>query len=783
MINTDLYMEMTALFENIVMTDSLRYLSSIFPPQDNSPAYMLDYKPAYQRNYVWNDVKATYLIESILLHGEIPPIVVYEKGKVWEVIDGRQRCETIDRFLKGSFSLKLHGLDNLWNLGGKRFHDLEEPLKARIYNTQLRVIIIKARNEQAFTARSEMLLKREIFKRYNLGITPLKKEEVFKAQYIQDKVNIYFKEQFEEQPIFYQQVAGLFEHRKRNLEVMMQHIRQLLVLHHIPLNKFMYGREDIVNKYYGYLSFRSFELGGTEKVKEVFDEFKLRCNFLKEIKDILEEKGLSVFGNINDCLYWALAVCQQEKISFHKINSPVFKAELIAHLVREIGYYANQSKQYWENIKNQCNRISRFFSMHLDIDFLPYLKGSEEFVATTSAEMNAYMEQNFNKEKLDAHFTKQQSSSLPIADILTRMKQGNFLLRPDYQRMEVMVISKASSLIESLLLGLKFHPIFIYRRKDGTMEVLDGQQRLLSVIGFLGESYRNEHGQTVKSKKHKFSLHLKMGILRDLHGKKFEDLEEDQQMLIKNFEINVIEIKEENNEKFKPEELFKRLNYKPVPIKENTFEFWNAYIDNDIIEAIKLVYQRNAWLYLRKDDIRMRNEGFIACLCFLHYFTRTDRSIEGIRQVLQLYRNGSSTVVRLKEISIVTHVLEDATHKGPFLQALYDMEMDFIEKLKLLVSSNTGRAKEYVSDRRLDALLETGRVRIAGNFYMLWAILQGIPMEYILESPEAVLQRIEKVVYLIKISSTPEKVAQAIKDTWQVNEVVINSGIDALTDS
>lgn len=31
-----------------------------------------DYKPPYQRNYVWDDEKATYFIESIQLVTEIP---------------------------------------------------------------------------------------------------------------------------------------------------------------------------------------------------------------------------------------------------------------------------------------------------------------------------------------------------------------------------------------------------------------------------------------------------------------------------------------------------------------------------------------------------------------------------------------------------------------------------------------------------------------------------------------------------------------------------------------
>ena len=56
----------------------------------------IDYKPHYQRNYVWDKHKASYFIESILLGTEIPPLIFYVKNNKSEVIDGRQRFETVN---------------------------------------------------------------------------------------------------------------------------------------------------------------------------------------------------------------------------------------------------------------------------------------------------------------------------------------------------------------------------------------------------------------------------------------------------------------------------------------------------------------------------------------------------------------------------------------------------------------------------------------------------------------------------------------------------------------
>lgn len=55
-------------------------------------------------------------------------------------------------------------------------------------------------------------------------------------------------------------------------------------------------------------------------------------------------------------------------------------------------------------------------------------------------------------------------------------------------------------------------------RKDGIREVIDGQQRLLSIIGFLGRSYINEEGIKVHSINHNFKL-KELRILKHYNGK------------------------------------------------------------------------------------------------------------------------------------------------------------------------------------------------------------------------------------------------------------------------
>ena len=60
--------------------------------------------PPFQRNYVWDEKRASKLIESIILGLPIPQVFLYEQGKnSFYVIDGQQRLLSIYFFVKQRF--------------------------------------------------------------------------------------------------------------------------------------------------------------------------------------------------------------------------------------------------------------------------------------------------------------------------------------------------------------------------------------------------------------------------------------------------------------------------------------------------------------------------------------------------------------------------------------------------------------------------------------------------------------------------------------------------------
>ena len=144
----------------------------------------IDYKPYYQRNYVWDVEKQSFFIESVLLGTEIPPLILYKTGLKTEVIDGRQRFETLKRFKENDFSLSLKGLMDLPALSRKSFNTLDNELKELFLNSYIRVFEFEVITD--VTWEIEDKIKKEIFRRYNTGITPLSSVEVDSAKYDND---------------------------------------------------------------------------------------------------------------------------------------------------------------------------------------------------------------------------------------------------------------------------------------------------------------------------------------------------------------------------------------------------------------------------------------------------------------------------------------------------------------------------------------------------------------------------------------------------------------------
>ena len=79
-----------------------------------------------------------------------------------------------------------------------------------------------------------------------------------------------------------------------------------------------------------------------------------------------------------------------------------------------------------------------------------------------------------------------------ISELYSNILEGDIILNPDFQRNYVYDVRRASRIIESILLEIPLPAIFANEEKDGTMEVIDGVQRLTSVVKFIKNEYKLE---------------------------------------------------------------------------------------------------------------------------------------------------------------------------------------------------------------------------------------------------------------------------------------------------
>lgn len=88
--------------------------------------------------------------------------------------------------------------------------------------------------------------------------------------------------------------------------------------------------------------------------------------------------------------------------------------------------------------------------------------------------------------------------TMSIGEVVNLYRDKEIQIRPEYQRLFRWPIEKQSRLIESILLDIPLPTIFVAQREDGVWEVVDGLQRLSTILSFMGE-LRDESTGNVQS--------------------------------------------------------------------------------------------------------------------------------------------------------------------------------------------------------------------------------------------------------------------------------------------
>lgn len=144
---------------------------------------------------------------------------------------------------------------------------------------------------------------------------------------------------------------------------------------------------------------------------------------------------------------------------------------------------------------------------------------------------------------------------ISVKELISMVNEGIIDIAPDYQRHFRWKEDRQSQLIESIFLGIPIPSLFMATNPDGSWELIDGVQRLSTIIHYAGDD-----SVRIKTQNQPNSLKLQDLVkLQSFNKLRFDDLPKSTQLefLLKPLKITTLSDKSDKDVRF---DLFERLN-------------------------------------------------------------------------------------------------------------------------------------------------------------------------------------------------------------------------------
>ncbi|AZG35779.1 MULTISPECIES: GmrSD restriction endonuclease domain-containing protein [Shewanella] len=155
------------------------------------------------------------------------------------------------------------------------------------------------------------------------------------------------------------------------------------------------------------------------------------------------------------------------------------------------------------------------------------------------------------------------SYDITLKQLYDMVLEGMVDIAPEYQRHFVWDSNRQSALIESLFLGIPIPSLFMASNRDASWEVIDGLQRLTTILNFIGNDNELKN-ILIKHEKLKLSGLEK---LDSMNGLIYDDLPKSMQFMLQTrpLRITVLNDRSDFNVRY---DLFERLNTGGVTLHE-----------------------------------------------------------------------------------------------------------------------------------------------------------------------------------------------------------------------
>jgi uncharacterized protein with ParB-like and HNH nuclease domain len=286
--------------------------------------------------------------------------------------------------------------------------------------------------------------------------------------------------------------------------------------------------------------------------------------------------------------------------------------------------------------------------------------------------------------------------TMSFGEIMNMYKEGEININPDFQRSFRWSKEKQTNLIESILLGIPIPPIFVAENEDGVWELVDGLQRISTVLSFFAilENVSKE----------KRTLVLGKGkLIPQLEDVSIQNMSFKLKLRIKRATVGVEVLNRDSDSQMKYE-LFKRLNTTSEGLSEQ--EMRNAIYSGKLNTYINQLASHDTFVSLMKPTKKQKESMYLSelVLRYLAFKNSIDMK-DGVRSHLDKYMEENVNTNNFDEdkekeefIKIITYINDNfgteifKAKNGQVTKNLYD-SLTYVLREKFDKYQNNPRAK------------------------------------------------------------------------------------------
>lgn len=214
------------------------------------------------------------------------------------------------------------------------------------------------------------------------------------------------------------------------------------------------------------------------------------------------------------------------------------------------------------------------------------------------------------------------TADLTVREVVRMVGDGELNAAPVYQRKFRWSEKDESRLVESLMLGLPVPSVFVASNEDFSLEIVDGLQRVSTLVHFLSE---DDGGLKRIGKSSPLKL---QGLekLRELEGSKFSELPEEVQRYFARLPLRITTLTDKSDPEIRFQ-LFERLNRGALALSAQevrTVVYRGRLIDLVKELAAEPTFRELVKLEARAEEDGTRDELVLKFFAYLDWYDRYD---------------------------------------------------------------------------------------------------------------------------------------------------------------